>query len=286
MTGVQTCALPICHDGKRTCQLLSDWGYDIFCFCDNRRYGEIVDGKKVISVEEVIQKYRDSIVVIGSSGYGQEMYIELVQKGFPCQNIVLPKHKMILAIRGIQYFDVFEPGPEEVYIDAGTFDGETLWDFHRWTNGKYKKIFALEPMGNMCEIIQKKMKERNIDNVEIFHNAAWNRQEELHFMEEGAGSHMDSRGGIMVKGTDIDSVVKDSKVTFIKMDIEGAEMKALEGARNTIIKNHPRLAICIYHKPLDMIEIAAYIMELVPEYKFYIRHYASNMWETVLYAAL
>lgn len=68
------------------------------------------------------------------------------------------------------------------------------------------------------------------------------------------------------------------------MDIEGSELKALEGAKATIMKNHPRLAICIYHKPMDVIEIPFYIQKLVPEYKFYIRHYASNMWETVLYA--
>lgn len=70
------------------------------------------------------------------------------------------------------------------------------------------------------------------------------------------------------------------------MDIEGAELKALEGARNTIIINHPRLAVCIYHKALDVVDIASYLLELVPEYKFYIRQYASNMWETVLYAVI
>lgn len=70
------------------------------------------------------------------------------------------------------------------------------------------------------------------------------------------------------------------------MDVEGSELKALQGAKNTIINNRPRLAICIYHKPIDVIEIASYILELVPEYKFYIRHYTSHMWETVLYAVL
>lgn len=68
------------------------------------------------------------------------------------------------------------------------------------------------------------------------------------------------------------------------MDIEGSELKALKGAEKTIRENKPRLAICIYHKRMDLIEIAAYLLKLVPEYRFYIRHYWSNMWETVLYA--
>ena len=87
-----------------------------------------------------------------------------------------------------------------------------------------------------------------------------------------------------IQGVDIDSVVGDDNVTFIKMDVEGSELKALEGAKNTIIRKHPRLAICIYHKAMDVIEIPSYILSLVPEYKFYIRHYNSHMWETVLYA--
>ena len=68
------------------------------------------------------------------------------------------------------------------------------------------------------------------------------------------------------------------------MDVEGAELKSLMGARNTIVKNHPRLAICAYHKLEDLYEIPEYILSLVPEYKFYLRHYASNAYELVLYA--
>ena len=156
----------------------------------------------------------------------------------------------------------------------------------RQTGGNYGKIYAFEPMSNMCGVIQKRVENKNVPRVEILNNAAWNRKEEIYFKEEGAGSCMDSNGEITVQGLDIDSAVNDEKVTFIKMDIEGSELKALEGAKNTIINNRPRLAICIYHKPMDVIEIASYLLELIPEYKFYIRHYTSYIWETVLYAEI
>jgi hypothetical protein len=68
------------------------------------------------------------------------------------------------------------------------------------------------------------------------------------------------------------------------MDIEGSELKALHGAENTIKNNKPKLAICIYHKPEDITEIQRYLMSIVPEYKFGIRHYADHEFETVLYA--
>jgi len=68
------------------------------------------------------------------------------------------------------------------------------------------------------------------------------------------------------------------------MDIEGAELQGLKGAKNIIVKNRPKLAICIYHKPEDILEIPLYLQSIVPDYKFYIRHYSNHDIETVLYA--
>ena len=68
------------------------------------------------------------------------------------------------------------------------------------------------------------------------------------------------------------------------MDVEGAELEALKGARNLIERDKPKLAICLYHKDDDIWEIPYYIKKLVPEYKLYIRHYSNYQCETVLYA--
>lgn len=274
------------HDGQMINQLMNFWGYSVSYFCDTYKYGKIVDGKKVLSVTKVIEECRDYLIVIASSIYGKEMYIELVQKGFPYTNILLPRYKYLYATRGKQYFDVFRPQPEEIYIDAGTFNGGTVLDFIQWANGRYKKIYAFEPIDDMCKIICQTINDNDIHNIEILNSAVWNRKETICFTENGPGSHVSNLGKVEVQGIDIDYIVKDEKVTFIKMDVEGSELKALKGARNTIISNCPKLAICIYHKPLDVIEIASYILELVPQYRLYIRHYASNMWETVLYAEL
>jgi hypothetical protein len=72
------------------------------------------------------------------------------------------------------------------------------------------------------------------------------------------------------------------------MDIEGAELNALKGAEKTIIKDKPKLAICIYHSNEDMIQIAEYIHNLIPAYKIYIRQYRlyPSAAETVLYAVM
>ena len=70
------------------------------------------------------------------------------------------------------------------------------------------------------------------------------------------------------------------------MDIEGAEMSALQGASEVIRKNRPKLTICIYHSDEDLFRIAEYVHELVPEYKLYIRHHSKSDVETVLYAVI
>ncbi|MBO5118814.1 hypothetical protein J6B78_02715, partial [Methanocorpusculum sp.] len=63
---------------------------------------------------------------------------------------------------------------------------------------------------------------------------------------------------------------------------------ALKGARNHILAEKPKLAICVYHKPDDLWEIPEYILSLNPKYKLYLRQYmfgnGENPWETVLYA--
>ena len=142
------------------------------------------------------------------------------------------------------------------------------------------KAYALEPLPDMCDVMMSK----NILNLQVVNCAAWNKNEDLFLGENQRGSGVRVNGTEIINGRTIDSITEGDKVTFIKMDIEGAELKALEGASNTIKKYHPKLAICIYHKPTDIYDIGSYLLTLYPNYKFYIRQYTTSMWETVLYA--
>ena len=82
----------------------------------------------------------------------------------------------------------------------------------------------------------------------------------------------------------LDDMLRDRKVTFLKMDIEGSELAALRGAERIIREQRPKLAICVYHKPEDMWEIPGFILNCHPDYKLYLRHYSISYTETVLYA--
>ena len=56
------------------------------------------------------------------------------------------------------------------------------------------------------------------------------------------------------------------------------------GAEKTIVNHKPKLAICVYHKAEDIWKIPEYLMQLRPDYDFYLRHYSFEASETVLYA--
>jgi hypothetical protein len=73
-------------------------------------------------------------------------------------------------------------------------------------------------------------------------------------------------------------------VTFIKMDVEGAEPLALRGASRIIRSQKPRLAVCVYHHFSHLWEVPGMIHELVPEHRIYLRHHTNLEYETVCYA--
>jgi len=92
--------------------------------------------------------------------------------------------------------------------------------------------------------------------------------------------------GVKVPIVKIDDVLKKKKVSFIKMDIEGAEIPALNGAQNIIRTQTTDLAICVYHKVTDLWEIPLMLKSMCEEYVFYLRTHAPSAGETVLYATL
>ena len=86
--------------------------------------------------------------------------------------------------------------------------------------------------------------------------------------------------------TTIDDFVETEKIgriDFIKMDIEGAELAALRGGVKTLVRDRPKLAISLYHRPEDFFTIPQFLSSVLPSYDFYLEHYKVHSEETVLY---
>ena len=267
-----------------------------------------IDGKLDYSYGADSRKeYSDVVIVYDKEGSYLDYTRELITMiygadGFRCMSqeeffrysrilrssLIVPviegKTKPASICEDVQYFDVFSPADDEIIVDAGAYDGATAIQFLEWGKGKVKHVYSFEfdPLNAVkCEERLKPY----ADKVTLIKKGTWDKDETIYTNAGGGtGSNVNSEGNTQVQLASIDSELAGVPVTFIKMDVEGAELKSLIGAKNTIIKNHPRLAICVYHKPEDIYEIPGYILSLVPEYKFYMRHYSSRDWETVLYA--
>jgi len=159
---------------------------------------------------------------------------------------------------------------EEVVVDAGAYDGDSVKEFIRHIASNLKEIYAFEPDLNNFKKLQKLASEDA--RIKPMPYAVWDQNGDISFCESGdANSRIeDGHGTRKIKTCALDNVLTDKTVTFIKMDVEGAELNALRGAKDIIVKHHPKLAICVYHKADDIWAISSYIKELVPEYKLYL----------------
>lgn len=179
------------------------------------------------------------------------------------------------------YSDLLKLSDGESIVDLGAYNGDTVREFLTATNGKYKRILALEPdEKNFKKLLRNT---EGLDNIVCKNMGAWDRDETLFFEKKSSRSSHKSDSGIPVRFTSVDSLVSD-EVTFIKMDIEGAEGKALDGAANTIRTYKPKLYVCAYHRNEDLFALPLKINEICPGYRFYFRHHPYiPAWESNFY---
>ena len=112
-------------------------------------------------------------------------------------------------------------------------------------------------------------------NIEYVYAGASDKRAVLHLKKDGSASRIADDGELSIKVDKIDNVIS-TPISFIKMDIEGSEVAAIKGAKNTILQNHPKLAICVYHKGDDFISIPQAVFDIRTDYNLYLRHYTGN----------
>lgn len=188
-----------------------------------------------------------------------------------------------------QYFteDIISLRSDESFIDGGAYVGDTAEDFLKKTNNQFDRIFCFEPSSNnFKELASFKAKNQNDPRIVLYKAGLYSENTRLGFNDqiESPGNAISDWASNTVDVVSIDQTIRE-KVTFIKMDIEGAELEALKGARQTILKYRPKLAICVYHKNEDLVEIPEFIMSLGLDYRYYLRHHNPyEFYETVFYA--
>lgn len=176
-------------------------------------------------------------------------------------------------------------GEKECFVDCGAYIGDSIEEFMRKIpveNVKEFIVYALEPDKNNYKQLEEKYKDN--PQIKCLCIGAYSGKERLSFLEkEGVLSAISYLGDTFVEVDSIDCILGEEKATFIKMDVEGSELEALKGAKNQIIKNTPRLAICVYHKKEDLFEIPKLIMQYNSNYKLYLRLHSKMPTELTLF---
>lgn len=163
---------------------------------------------------------------------------------------------------------------EEVFVDLGAYIGDTIMEFTNACKNQYKRIYGFEPDPRLFAVCEKNCSD---NRILLFQCGAGKEKAALSFLsEDGMGwSHFvkEGEGGLLesIEVVRLDDLIRD-EVTYIKMDIEGMEMDALQGAERLIREYKPKLAVCVYHKPEDIVEIPEYLDSLNLGYQLYLRH--------------
>lgn len=173
-------------------------------------------------------------------------------------------------------------------VDCGAYVGDTLKRFLSQIRSNNFHYFACEPDKDNCYKIRKYCNDNNIDSVDILEYAVWDRETDLYFKNDESeiktNGKIDNLGNKCVKGNSLDNLLNGKSVDMITMDIEGAEINALYGAKEVIRNNKPILAISTYHELEHFWKIPLLIKEYDSNYDIYFRHHCWNLSDTICYA--
>lgn len=251
---------------------------------------KIDDGnfKVFINKAKVFKKYADDYVKLYESlkDYKSKYVLFAILNDFYNFDFVNLKNATEYCFK--HYFDLnlIPKLKENVFVDVGAYVGDTVLDYvESYGKDSFQKIYCYE----ICQenIDKMKINLKNFDNIEIKRKAVSDKKEKLRFDLDNdiSSNHISSDGKIEVEGVALDEDIKE-KISMVKMDIEGSEMKALVGMKEHIKNDTPILLISVYHNNTDLVEIPKYIKSLNGNYDYYLRYYGGCVYATeiVLFA--
>ncbi len=177
---------------------------------------------------------------------------------------------------------------EEVLVDCGAFDGDSIRSFMRRGQG-FRHVYALEPDASNLENLLASVEQLPAEirgKITVWPFAVGDKDEKVYLVEthDVASKVSLAREGVAIESRKLDSLPWRFRPTYIKMDIEGSEPYAIAGGAALLRDELPVLAICLYHRSEHLWQIPKLIHSLAPDYSLYLRRYAEDCWEQVCYA--
>lgn len=185
--------------------------------------------------------------------------------------------KQFESVHDYFYDDKLEPKGDVTFVDIGAYDGDSIISTYKRYGSRIKKIYAFEPEKDNFDVLISTIDKAGLKNITNALMYGISDKVEEGYLSEETIDTMSSKissdkTNIKIDLKTIDSLDIDVKGNLlIKMDIEGYELNALIGAKSTIQRYTPYLAICLYHKMEDILEIPKYILSINPNYNIYLR---------------
>jgi FkbM family methyltransferase len=186
---------------------------------------------------------------------------------------------------GEQYFPgLFTMTTEESFVDCGAFTGDTIQSFISQTDNAFRKVIAFEADPSVLPSLETFMSD--LGSRAVLHKAAVGaRNGTVHFLGDGIGGGcVTGAAGVEVPCLRLDDVLAREHASFIKMDIEGAELQALEGAQRTIRRDRPVVAVCGYHTPDHLWRVPLSLKTMAPASSFFLRSHCADGLDAVYYS--
>ena len=175
----------------------------------------------------------------------------------------------------------------DIVIDGGAYDGDTATLFAQQV-GQHGAVLAIEPSARNLNALMDRLRKDSITNVIPVYAALWSRADSLAFdPDQGGSSAVTGKGSARVPALAIDSIAQIyrlPRVDLIKLDVEGAEAEAIEGAQDTIRRFRPKLQISVYHKRDDIVALPEQLKPLLRDYRVYFAHHNFYHTESDVYA--
>ncbi len=264
--------------------LKEEFGDMIVLLCFGSQLPEVIGNIKKIAAEQEL--YAPEVPVIGDGLFTEEYYNQnkesfdyvcsrladsLSKKTF--ENII--KYKLSGKIEYLLDCEVSEDEPyetflkleNETFLDLGAYNGDTVTDFVNRCKS-YKKIYAVEPDLKTFRKLEKNT--QWLKNISLIHACVSDKCALLPFSMKG-GRNSALGEGELLKSITVDSI--GAEPTYIKMDVEGEEIGAILGSRESILSKKPKMLVSAYHRTDDLIKIPQTVLGIRDDYKIYLRHF-------------
>lgn len=280
-------------------ELKEKFGDMIVLLCFGSARDEVIQNVKRIANEQEL--YAPEVPVIGGGLFTEkylkdnidafiEVYNRLADDKSKQTFINTVKYKLSGKIDYLFECQVREDEPyeeflklseKESFLDLGAYTGDTVSDFITRA-GDYEKIIAVEPDLKTFKKLQRNTE--GIRDIEIINKCISDFSGKGKFAMNAGRNSVVCETGDTTDFITVDDLLTDGKISFIKMDVEGEEIKAISSAKNTILKNKPKMLISCYHRTDDLISIPREVFKIRDDYKIYIRHFSSlPAWDTNYY---